>query len=62
MKRSNLHMALATLFDQKAARFDGKEAILFTRKGSLESQITCFHLHQISNMQPGVLDKEVSYA
>jgi malonyl-CoA/methylmalonyl-CoA synthetase len=40
---------LAHLIDQTALRVDGKEAILFVRKGKLESQITYSSLQQISN-------------
>jgi malonyl-CoA/methylmalonyl-CoA synthetase len=40
---------LAYLFDQAALRLDGKKAILFLRKGKLESQITYLSLQQISN-------------
>ena len=40
---------LTYLFDQTALRLDGKKAILFMRKGKLESQITYSSLQQISN-------------
>ena len=40
---------LAYLFDQTALRLDGKKAILFLRKGRLESQLTFSSLRQISN-------------
>ena len=40
---------LAHLFDQAALRLDGKKAILFLRKGRLESQLTFSSLYQISN-------------
>ena len=40
---------LAHLFDQTALRLKGKKAILFLRKGKLESQITYSSLQQISN-------------
>ena len=40
---------LAYLFDQSALRLDGKKAILFLRKGRLESQLTFPSLYQISN-------------
>jgi malonyl-CoA/methylmalonyl-CoA synthetase len=39
----------AHLFDQTALRLNGKQAILFLRKGKLESQVTYSSLHQISN-------------
>ena len=39
----------AHLFDQTALRLEGKKAILFLRKGKLESQITYSSLQQISN-------------
>ncbi len=44
-----MNETLATLFDQTALRLDGKKAILFVRKGKLESQITYLSLQQISN-------------
>src|SRR3972149_3909543 len=40
---------LAYLFDQTALRLNGKKAILFLKKGVLESQITYFSLQHISN-------------
>jgi malonyl-CoA/methylmalonyl-CoA synthetase len=40
---------LASLFDQAALRLDGKKAILYLRKGRLESQLTFSSLYQISN-------------
>lgn len=40
---------LAYLFDQTAFRLAGKDAILFLRKGRLESRITYSSLKQISN-------------
>jgi malonyl-CoA/methylmalonyl-CoA synthetase len=40
---------LANLFDQAALRLDGKTAILFLRKGRLESRLTFSSLYQISN-------------
>jgi malonyl-CoA/methylmalonyl-CoA synthetase len=40
---------LAHLFDQAALRLDGKKAILFFRKGRLESQLTFSSLYEISN-------------
>ena len=39
----------AHLFDQTALRLNGKQAILFLRKGKLESQVTYSSLQQISN-------------
>jgi malonyl-CoA/methylmalonyl-CoA synthetase len=46
---------LTYLFDQTALRLDGKKAILFMRKGKLESQITYSSLQQISNRVANVL-------
>ena len=40
---------LSYLFDQAALRLDRKKAILFLRKGELESQLTFSSLYQISN-------------
>src|SRR3989304_172874 len=40
---------LAHLFDQAALRLGEKQAILFLRKGRLESQLTFSSLYQISN-------------
>jgi len=40
---------LAYFFDQAALRLGGKTAILFLRKGRLESQLTFSSLYQISN-------------
>ena len=40
---------LAHLFNQTSLRLGTKEAILFIRKGKLESQVSSSHLHQISN-------------
>ena len=44
-----MDQTLATLFDQTALQLDGKKAILFLRKGRLESQLTFSSLRQISN-------------
>jgi malonyl-CoA/methylmalonyl-CoA synthetase len=44
-----MNETLAYLIDQTALRSEGKKAILFLRKGKLESQMTYFSLHQISN-------------
>ena len=44
-----MNETLAHLFDQTALRLDGKKAILFLRKGRLESQITYSSLQHISN-------------
>jgi malonyl-CoA/methylmalonyl-CoA synthetase len=40
---------LARLFNQTSLRLGTKEAILFIRRGRLESQISYSRLHQISN-------------
>ena len=40
---------LVHLFDQTALRLGTREAILFIRKGRLESRISYSRLHQISN-------------
>jgi len=40
---------LAQIFDQTALRLDGKEAVLFLRKGRLESNITYPSLRHIAN-------------
>jgi malonyl-CoA/methylmalonyl-CoA synthetase len=44
-----MDQTLAGLFDQTALKVSSKEAILFVRRGRLESQITYSRLHQISN-------------
>jgi acyl-coenzyme A synthetase/AMP-(fatty) acid ligase len=44
-----MDQTLAYLFDQTALQLDGKKAILFLRKGRLESQLTFSSLRQISN-------------
>ncbi|MDP2972164.1 MAG: class I adenylate-forming enzyme family protein [Deltaproteobacteria bacterium] len=44
-----MHETLAHLFDQTALRLGEKKAILFLRKGRLESQMTYSSLQQISN-------------
>jgi malonyl-CoA/methylmalonyl-CoA synthetase len=44
-----MNQTLASLIDQTALRLDGKEAILFLRKGELESEITYSSLQRISN-------------
>jgi malonyl-CoA/methylmalonyl-CoA synthetase len=44
-----MHETLAPLFDQTALRLGEKKAILFLRKGRLESQMTYSSLQQISN-------------
>lgn len=44
-----MHETLAHLFDQTALRLGKKKAILFLRKGRLESQMTYSSLQQISN-------------
>jgi len=49
MRRDNRLETLSYLFDQTALRLPGKDAILFIRKGKLESIITYSSLQQISN-------------
>jgi len=44
-----MNETLAHLFEQTALRLGGKKAILFLRKGRLESQMTYSSLQQISN-------------
>jgi hypothetical protein len=43
-----MNETLASLFDQTALQLDRRKAILFIRKGRLESQITYSSLRQIS--------------
>jgi len=47
--KSKMNGTLADIFDQTALRMNSKEAILFLRKGRLESRITYASLQQISN-------------
>ncbi len=44
-----MNETLAYLIDETALQLEGKTAILFLRKGKLESQMTYSSLHQISN-------------
>jgi len=44
-----MNETLASLIDQTAFRLSGKKAILFLRKGNLESEITYSFLQQVSN-------------
>jgi malonyl-CoA/methylmalonyl-CoA synthetase len=46
---------LAHLFDRAALQLDGKKAILFLRKGRLESQLTFSSLYKISNRAANAL-------
>jgi len=47
--KSKMNGTLADIFDQTALRMNSKDAILFLRKGRLESRITYASLQQISN-------------
>jgi len=49
MGKHKMDETLARLFDQTALRLGTREAILFIRKGRLESKISYSQLHQISN-------------
>jgi malonyl-CoA/methylmalonyl-CoA synthetase len=49
---------LAYLFDQTALRLDKKEAILFLRKGKIESRTTYSSLQQISNRVANALKEK----
>jgi len=52
-----MNETLASLIDQTALRLKGKKAILFLRKGKLESDITYSSLQQISNrVRNGLID------
>jgi malonyl-CoA/methylmalonyl-CoA synthetase len=47
--KSKMNGTLADIFDQTALRMNSKDAILFLRKGRLESRITYRSLKQVSN-------------
>jgi len=49
MEKVNVIETLSFLFDQTALRLGQKEAILFLRKGSIESRVTYFSLKRISD-------------